>query len=64
MITGKVKFFNHTKGFGFIAPNKGKDLFFHVSNIQGFQPCDGDKVKFEIGQGQKGPCAINVQVVD
>ncbi|MGI0118517.1 cold-shock protein [Zooshikella sp. RANM57] len=64
MSTGTVKFFNTTKGFGFITPSEGKDLFFHKNDIQGPTPRDGDKVEFEIGQSQKGPCAINVQVID
>ncbi|NYZ69511.1 cold-shock protein [Endozoicomonas sp. SM1973] len=64
MSTGKVKFFDATKGFGFITPSEGKDLFFHVSEIQGHEPQDGDKVEFEIGQSKKGPCAVNVRVVN
>ncbi|WP_163836933.1 cold-shock protein [Spartinivicinus ruber] len=62
MHTGTVKFFNSAKGFGFIAPTEGKDLFFHKSEIQGYEPQDGEKVEFEIGQSQKGPCAVNVRV--
>ncbi|MBU2714120.1 cold-shock protein [Zooshikella harenae] len=65
MSTGTVKFFNATKGFGFITPNDGsKDLFFHKNETQGREPRDGDTVEFEAGQSQKGPCAINVQVVN
>ena len=62
MDSGTVKFFNAEKGFGFITPKSGSDLFFHVSEIQGRQPQDGDKVEFEIGQGKKGPCAVKVKV--
>ncbi|MCX4025908.1 cold-shock protein [Spartinivicinus marinus] len=62
MSTGRVKFFDSTKGFGFITPDEGKDLFFHMSEIQGQEPRDGDKVEFEVGQGKKGPCAVNVRV--
>lgn len=64
MSTGKVKWFNPDKGFGFIAPDDGgKDLFVHHSEIKtgGFATLDeGQSVEFEVGQGQKGPCANNV----
>jgi CspA family cold shock protein len=63
MNTGTIKFFNESKGFGFITKDDGGDLFFHISEVQGNEPRDGDKVEFEIGQGQKGPCATNVKVV-
>lgn len=63
MQTGTVKFFNAGKGFGFITPDNGNDLFFHVSEIQGQPPRDGDKVQFDVGQGKKGPCAVKVSVV-
>ena len=62
MSTGTVKFFDSTKGFGFITQSEGKDLFFHMSEIQGQEPRDGDQVEFEIGQSKKGPCAQNVRV--
>jgi CspA family cold shock protein len=62
MSTGTVKFYNAGKGYGFITPDDGKDLFFHVSEIQGQPPEDGDKVEFEVGEGRKGPCAIKVRV--
>ena len=65
MSTGTVKWFNADKGFGFITPdNGGKDLFVHHSEIQasGYKSLnDGQKVEFEVGQGQKGPCATNVK---
>ena len=64
MNKGTVKFFNAGKGFGFITPEDGKDLFFHISEIQGVEPKDGDKVEFEVGQGKKGPCAMNVRVIN
>lgn len=64
MNTGTIKFFNSSKGFGFITRDNGDDLFFHVSEIQGEEPRDGDKVNFEEGQGNKGPCATNVKVVN
>ena len=61
---GTVKWFNDQKGFGFITPEDGgKDCFVHHSAIQaqGFRSLsEGDKVEFEITQGQKGPAAENV----
>lgn len=63
MSTGAVKFFNASKGFGFITQDEGDDLFFHISEIQGQEPQDGDRVEFEVGQGRKGPCAVGVKVV-
>ncbi len=62
MSKGTVKFFNTGKGFGFITQEDGKDLFFHVSEIQGPEPQDGDKVEFEVGEGRKGPCAVRVKI--
>ena len=64
MSTGTVKWFNPDKGFGFITPDDGgKDLFVHHSEIQssGFKTLnDGQKVEYEVGQGEKGPCANKV----
>lgn len=62
--TGTVKWFNDTKGFGFITPQDGsKDCFVHHSAIQGsgFKSlAEGDKVEFDVVQGKKGPAAENV----
>jgi cold shock protein len=61
MSTGTVKFFNEAKGFGFITPESGgKDLFVHSSEIVSGSLYENDSVTFEIGEGQKGPCAIKV----
>ena len=61
--TGTVKWFNETKGFGFIAQESGPDVFVHFSAIvgDGFKTlAEGQKVEFTITQGQKGPQAENV----
>ena len=67
MSKGTVKWFNADKGFGFIAPEDGgKDLFVHHSEIQvdGYATLnDGQEVEFEVGEGQKGPCATKVRAV-
>ncbi|MAX65766.1 MAG: cold-shock protein [Bacteriovoracaceae bacterium] len=63
MSTGKVKFFDEMKGFGFITPDDGgKDLFVHVSALETSTLKDDQKVLFEIGEGQRGPCAISVRI--
>jgi len=62
MSMGTVKFYNASKGFGFITQEDGKDIFFHVTEVQGQEPQDGDKVEFEVGEGKKGPCAVSVKV--
>ncbi|MEC7277100.1 MAG: cold-shock protein [Bdellovibrionota bacterium] len=65
MSTGTVKFFDETKGFGFITPEGGeKDLFVHITGVVSHEALrDGDKVEFEIGEGQKGPCAVQVKKI-
>jgi len=65
-INGTVKWFNGTKGFGFIARDGGPDVFVHFSAIQGdgFKNLDeGQKVEFNVESGPKGPQASNVVVV-
>jgi len=61
MNTGTVKFFNTSKGFGFITQDGGNDIFFHISELKGSTVNDGDKVEFDIGESQKGPCAVNIR---
>lgn len=65
MTTGTVKWFNETKGFGFITPSDGgKDVFVHFSAIasEGFRTlAEGQQVTFEVENGPKGPQAVNVQ---
>ena len=66
MANGIVKWFNDSKGFGFIEQEDGPDVFVHHSaiNSSGFRSLsEGDRVTFEIEQGPKGPAATNVSVV-
>ena len=64
--SGTVKWFNDSKGFGFIEREGGEDVFVHFSSIrgEGFKTLsDGQKVEFTLGQGQKGPQALDVEVI-
>ena len=63
LVTGKVKFFNNSKGFGFIEQEQGPDVFVHFSAINGTgykTLTEGQQVQFSVTQGQKGPQAENV----
>lgn len=63
MQEGTVKFFNSTKGFGFITPaNGGQDIFVHVSGLHD-EISENDKVSYEVQNGQKGLNAVNVRVL-
>jgi CspA family cold shock protein len=66
MANGIVKWFNEKKGYGFIEQEDGPDVFVHHSEINGvgFKTLnEGEQVRFDIEQGQKGPAAVNVTVV-
>ena len=60
MAQGTVKWFNFVKGFGFIEQEDGDDLFVHKTQVEG-RIEEGDSVEFEVGEGPKGPNAINVK---
>jgi CspA family cold shock protein len=64
MAEGVVKWFNEKKGYGFISTDEGQDVFVHFSSIlgTGFKTLyEGQRVRFEVEQGQKGPQAVNVE---
>jgi len=65
-VTGSVKWFNEAKGFGFLEQDNGQDVFVHFSAISGsgFKTlAEGQRVKFNVEQGPKGPQASDVQVI-
>jgi len=63
MSNGTVKFFNNSKGFGFITPDEGgKDVFVHQNGLKD-NITEGDKVSYDVEQGQKGLNAVNVKVI-
>ncbi|MCF8373989.1 MAG: cold-shock protein [Bacteroidales bacterium] len=63
MSNGTVKFFNNSKGFGFITPEDGsKDVFVHVNGLKD-QIGEGDKVSYDVEEGQKGLNAVNVKLI-
>jgi CspA family cold shock protein len=62
MATGTVKFFNESKGFGFITPtNGGKEVFVHATGLID-QVRENDQVKYDVEEGKKGPSAVNVKI--
>ena len=66
MAEGTVKWFNDAKGFGFIEQDNGPDVFVHFSQVQGdgFKSlAEGDRVSFDVTQGQKGPQSANVRKI-
>ena len=63
-MTGTVKFFNESKGYGFITNDEtGSDIFVHVTALNGVELKDGDKVEYQEEEGRKGMVATQVQVV-
>lgn len=65
LMTGTVKFFNTSKGYGFITNDEtGNDIFVHVTSLDGVELNEGDKVEYEEEEGRKGMVAANVRVVE
>lgn len=64
MVTGKVKFFNGSRGFGFIVRDDGApDVYVNAADVKSGQLSDNDKVKFDVEQAERGPRAKNVEKV-
>ena len=63
MKVGTVKFFHEQKGYGFIQQPNDDDIFVHISEVRGGQALTKDQaVTFDVGEGKKGPCAVNVEL--
>ena len=61
---GKVKFFNSSKGYGFIIDDEtGDDVFVHVTSLNGLKINEGDKVEYVVEEGERGKTATNIQLV-
>ncbi len=64
-MTGTVKFFNESKGYGFITNDEsGSDVFVHVTALNGIELKEGDKVSYDEEDGKKGTVAVNVDLID
>lgn len=61
---GTVKWFNVEKGYGFILQDNGQDIFVHKSALESGMLNEGDRVEFVSGEGRKGPCAMDVKVIN